>query len=134
VAQQNQNLVTAELCLALTEDPDFSIVSSRGVEIDSIARLDVGKYRVALTRAIPEGSLHIARQGRQAGKVSDEPRHTFALLTGLNPEGAQEYLLYCYDLSGAPDETDCIVWFAWHASPEVPAVVLDMEPFTPVPP
>lgn len=130
---ENENIVTAELTLRITDDPAFEVVSSRNVDVAQIVRQDVGRYFIALTVGIPVGSLHVTRHGRTVGKGpgTEEPRHTFVVYqVGEIPEGEFEFDLWCYDLSTppVPVEDDELIQIVWHASPEVPAVTVALEP------
>jgi len=127
---ENENIVTAELTMRITDDPAFEVISARNVEVASIQRLDVGHYQVTLGSAIPIGSLHIARHGRTVDKGvgTEEPRHVFAVAE--TDEDIGTFQVWCYDLSTppVPVEANELVQLVWHASPEVPPIVVALEP------
>lgn len=127
---ENENIVTAELSFTITDDPAFSVVSSRSVDVASIVRAGVGHYVLTLTQVIPIGSLHITRQGSTVDKGPgvEAPRHVFAVARTGAELGTFD--VWCYDLSVPPVEVEDfeLIQLVWHASPEVPAVTVALEP------
>lgn len=126
MSQQNPNLVAAELVATTTELPTFEVRQSRGVDVASIVRTDIGTYEITLTRAIPVGSLHVTTGAHDTG--TGTPRHLL-----VEQIGPATYRVRCYTAALPPVlvEDSCFWRIVWHSSPEVAAVVVPLEPLIP---
>lgn len=131
MSQKNPNLVAASLVLLTSELPDVQILQSRGVNVASVVRTDVGTYEITLERAIPVGSLHITTSAHETG--TGQPRH---LLVERISQSPQVFRARCYNLGVPPalQEDLCFWRIVWHASPEIQPVDVALEPLNMIPP